>query len=72
METLDLHLIDGTINFTYNNSLSKITILAQTIEDPDIMGQMQDAWYNFVDSGQVWALLIGLLIGYSFKGLTSY
>ena len=72
METLDLHLIDGTINLSYNNSFSKITILAQTIEDPDIMGQMQDAWYSFVDSGQVWALLIGVFIGYSFKGLTSY
>ncbi len=72
METLDLHLIDGTINLTYNNYIHEITILAQTIEDPDVIGQMEDAWYHFVDSGQVWALLIGLLIGYSFKGLTSY
>ena len=72
METLDLHLINGTINFDYNSSLSEITILAQTIEDPDIIGQMEDAWYNFIDSGQVWALLIGLFIGYSVKGLISY
>lgn len=72
METLNLHLINGTINLDYNSSLSEITILAQTIEDPDIIGQMEDAWYNFIDSGQVWALLIGLFIGYSFKGLTSY
>ena len=72
METLDLHLIDGTINLSFSNSLQEITILAQTIEDPDIIGQMEDAWHNFIDSGQVWALLIGVFIGYSFKGLTSY
>ncbi|ELS01054.1 hypothetical protein Xen7305DRAFT_00007550 [Xenococcus sp. PCC 7305] len=72
METFDLHLIDGTINLTFDNSSSNTTILAQTFEDADIIGQMTDAWYNFIDSGQVWALLIGLFIGYSFKGLTSY
>lgn len=72
METLDLHLTDGTINLNFDNSSTKITILAQTIEDVDVMAQMEDAWYNFIDSGQVWALLIGLFIGYSFKGLTSY
>ncbi|MEM9276879.1 MAG: hypothetical protein AAGA80_28670 [Cyanobacteria bacterium P01_F01_bin.143] len=72
METLDLHRIDGTINLTFDPSNSNITILAQTIEDVDVIAQMEDAWYNFIDSGQVWALLIGLFIGYSFKGLTSY
>lgn len=72
METLDLHLIDGTINLTFDLSNSNTTILAQTIEDVDVIAQMEDAWYNFIDSGQVWALLIGLFIGYSFKGLTSY
>lgn len=72
METLDLHLIDGTINLTFDNSSSQTTILAQTIKDPDVVGQIEDAWYYFVDSGQVWALLIGLFLGYAFKGLTSY
>ena len=72
METLDLHLIDGTINLSFSNSLRGITILAQSIEDPDIIEQMEDAWYHFIDSGQVWALLIGVFIGYSFKALTSY
>ena len=72
METLDLHLIDGTINLSFSNSLQETTIFAQTIEDADILGNMEDAWYNFIDSGQVWALLVGLFIGYSFKALTSY
>ncbi|TVP63542.1 MAG: hypothetical protein EA343_07455 [Nodularia sp. (in: Bacteria)] len=49
-----------------------LTMLAQNINDPDILGQMQQAWNNFVLTGQVWALLIGLVIGYILRGLTSY
>ena len=48
------------------------TVFAQAIEDPDVLGKMQDAWTNFIDSGQVWALLIGLFIGYVFRSFTSY
>ena len=33
---------------------------------------MQNAWNNFVKTGQVWAMLIGMVIGYMFKSLTSY
>lgn len=57
----------------YHHSLSSlVTVLAQAIEDPDVLGQMQDAWNNFVETGQVWALLIGVFFGYLFKSLTSY
>ncbi|WP_392536005.1 hypothetical protein [Nostoc sp. C117] len=48
------------------------TALAQTITDPDLMGQMQKAWNHFIQTGQVWALLIGLVIGYIIRNLTSY
>lgn len=72
MENLHLELIDGTIYSNHPNLTHESTILAQVIEDVDIIANMEDAWYNFIDSGQVWALLIGLLIGYSFKGLISY
>ncbi|MEH2193857.1 MAG: hypothetical protein V7K98_14645 [Nostoc sp.] len=46
--------------------------LAQTITDPDVMGQMQKAWSHFIQTGQVWALLIGVIIGYMVRNLTSY
>ncbi|MEA5516133.1 hypothetical protein [Nodularia sp. UHCC 0506] len=49
-----------------------MTLLAQKINDPDVVGQMQRTWNNFVESGQVWALLIGLVIGYMLRSLTSY
>lgn len=49
-----------------------LTALAQTITDPDLMGQIQKAWSHFIQTGQVWALLIGLVIGYMIRNLTSY
>jgi ABC-type arginine/histidine transport system permease subunit len=48
------------------------TALAQTITDPDLMGQIQKSWSHFIQTGQVWALLIGLVIGYIIRNLTSY
>ncbi|WP_228038986.1 hypothetical protein [Nostoc sp. LEGE 12450] len=48
------------------------TALAQTITDPDLMGQVQKSWSHFIQTGQVWALLIGLVIGYMIRNLTSY
>ncbi|HBB31649.1 MAG TPA: hypothetical protein DDZ80_19165 [Cyanobacteria bacterium UBA8803] len=47
-------------------------VLAQQVNDPDVLGRMQRAFKNFIDSGQVWALLIGLVAGYVFRGMTSY
>lgn len=47
-------------------------VLAQQIKDPDVLGQMQQAFKNFIDSGQVWALLIGIVIGYIFRGMSSF
>lgn len=44
-------------------------LLAQSVQDPDVMGQMQAAFTNFIESGQVWALGIGLVVGYMFKSL---
>lgn len=49
-----------------------LTVLAQNITDPNILGQMQKAFTHFIQSGQAWALLIGLVIGYMIRNLTSY
>ena len=71
METLfNDQLIQVMIDVHHNYLLPASSLLAQRIEDPDILGQMQDAWWNFIDSGQVWALLIGMFFGYIFKGFT--
>lgn len=45
------------------------TIVAQNVEDPDVVGQMQRAFQGFVESGQLWALIIGFVLGFGFKSL---
>ena len=47
-------------------------MLAQTVQDPDVLGQMQKAFNNFIKSGQAWALGIGVVLGYMIKGFTSF
>ncbi|HSM83841.1 MAG TPA: hypothetical protein VLS96_19280 [Nodosilinea sp.] len=46
-------------------------VLAQQF-DQDILGDMVNIWNNFVDSGQIWALLFGIVLGYMIRNLTAY
>lgn len=39
---------------------------------PDILADIQNAWGNFVKTGQIWALLIGIFFGYLFRSMTSF
>ncbi len=48
------------------------TIVAQTLKQTDLVGDVQKAFDHFVSTGQIWALLTGLIIGYLFRSLTSY
>ncbi|MGB7413504.1 MAG: hypothetical protein WA902_04780 [Thermosynechococcaceae cyanobacterium] len=48
-----------------------LTPLAQTYQD-NLGANLQGAWDNFIQSGQVWALLIGFVVGYIFRSITSY
>ena len=51
----------------YNNTV----VIAQAVEDPEVLKQIEDGWNNFIESGQVWALLIGLFLGYLFRTFIS-
>ncbi|HZG41072.1 MAG TPA: hypothetical protein VEZ50_20535 [Nodosilinea sp.] len=46
-------------------------VLAQNF-DQDILGDMGNVWNNFVESGQIWALLFGIVLGYMLRNLTAY
>ena len=50
---------------------SNWTVLAQTANDTDILVNIQKAFDNFIKSGQVWALGIGLVMGYLIRGITA-
>lgn len=39
---------------------------------PDILANIQNAWGNFVKTGQIWAMLIGIFFGYLFRSMTSF
>ena len=75
IEHLDLSLIllrDGSTALeALNQAATHGSILAQQF-DQDILGDINKAFSHFVDSGQLWAMLIGFVIGYIFKSLTSY
>ncbi|MEO1131814.1 MAG: hypothetical protein AAFX40_03810 [Cyanobacteria bacterium J06639_1] len=45
-------------------------ILAQQY-DQDVMGDIAKGWNNFVESGQVWACLVGAILGYLLRSITS-
>ena len=45
--------------------------LAQTYED-NLGNDVSSAFNNFIESGQVWALGIGFILGYIVRSLTSY
>ena len=72
MNILHFNFTEVVSNYCVNFPLDLTPILAQTIENVDVLGDMESAWQNFVESGQVWALIIGLFLGYVFKGFTSY
>jgi hypothetical protein len=48
------------------------TMVAQTVKQTDLAGDVQKAFDHFVATGQIWALLTGLIVGYLFRSLTSY
>jgi hypothetical protein len=46
-------------------------IIAQSVTDPNVLGQMVSIWNTFIRSGQIWALIIGFVLGYLLRGITA-
>ncbi|MEM6592541.1 MAG: hypothetical protein AAF651_11865 [Cyanobacteria bacterium P01_C01_bin.73] len=59
----------GTVEHSAN--VTQAMVLAQQF-DQDILGDLGRAVRNFIDSGQIWALIIGVVIGYLIRGLSAY
>jgi hypothetical protein len=78
METLPLTMFNSFIHLydVVSQQLLKLPInwmiVAQSVKQTDLAGDVQKAFDHFVATGQVWALLTGLIIGYLFRSLTSY
>ncbi|NEO87076.1 MAG: hypothetical protein F6J87_22875 [Spirulina sp. SIO3F2] len=57
--------------FLATANLMPSELLAQTVSDPNVLGQIQAAFQNFIASGQVWAMAIGVVLGYAIRSLTA-
>jgi hypothetical protein len=69
MHTL-IAMMDGAVGFlSFGHGLESV-LFAQA--QPDLFTNIQQAWNNFVQSGQVWALIFGFVLGYLFRSLTAY
>ncbi len=53
-----------------SSALQTEAIVAQVFRQ-DVLGDIRKGWNNFVESGQIWALLIGIVAGYMLKSITS-
>ncbi len=70
-QTLDLTLINNGSNFLdllEPKVLYSWQLFAQQV-DVNLWDDVQKAWNNFIESGQVWALLVGLVIGWMVKSI---
>jgi len=47
-------------------------ILAQEQFDQDILGDLGNIFANFIESGQVWALIVGFVLGYMLRSVTTF
>ncbi|MEM6839499.1 MAG: hypothetical protein AAF609_21985 [Cyanobacteria bacterium P01_C01_bin.120] len=54
--------------FNQNNAV----VLAQEQFDQDVIADFGNAMAYFIESGQVWALIIGFVLGYLLRGVTTY
>ncbi len=69
---VDLSLWQDPLSLWGAQLLELSHFLAQRIDDPDIIGKFQKSWKNFIESGQVWALGLGFVLGYLFRHFTAY
>ncbi|MGE5657873.1 MAG: hypothetical protein ACM37W_14805 [Actinomycetota bacterium] len=62
-------LNDGNLPLLVGDFLRKGMVLAQNLDNVDILRDTQRTWSHFVKSGQIWALLIGIPVGWWLKSI---
>jgi hypothetical protein len=66
--TLAVNIIDpSSFNWLFDG-LSQSPLLAQQV-DADIWKNAQQAWNNFVKTGQIWASIIGFILGWMLRDI---
>ena len=65
------HWID-TVQVFHWHLPTDLMALDKPIQQTDLWGDFQKAFNNFVKTGQAWAFVIGIVIGYMIKTFTSF
>lgn len=66
-----LATIDMT-HFSITPYGTEAALFIAQVQSTDLFTNVQQAWNNFVQTGQVWALIIGFVLGYLFRSITAY
>lgn len=67
----DFTLPDDVSFLPQQTAVTTKPLVGQLIED-NFFDRSGDILGNFVESGQLWALLIGVVLGYAIRGMTTY
>jgi hypothetical protein len=62
-------LQDGSV-VSSTNLWGDAFVIAQFKDN--LFNDFQGAWDNFIQTGQAWALLIGVVVGYVIRSITSF
>ena len=71
IESFSPMMMDGTHLHNYFELGTHGLILAQQFQNVDLMANVQNAWTDFLKTGKAGALAIGLVMGYTIRGVTS-
>ena len=65
--------MDGMVNHSvFGQPSAPVVVFAATkLHKEDVLGDVSKGVQHFYDSGQMWALLIGVVLGYLVKSITS-
>lgn len=47
-----------------------VILVSTQVKDTDLFANVQQSFNHFLQSGQAWSLVIGLVVGYLFRGIT--
>ncbi len=66
----DLSVLNfADLNFADLHSHIHMDLIAQQFKQ-DVAGDFSRGWNNFVKTGQIWALMIGVAVGYLFRSIS--
>jgi hypothetical protein len=63
--------LDTSVTLPSGLTSHEDVVIAQQFEQ-DVLADISNAFQTFVETGQVWALLIGIVLGYLLKSITTF